>query len=110
MLPNRSLLVPPTSGFVPFSGGGLPDDVLEHEPVARARRRPAPDFAELRAFVPDVLPEASVDPAPHEARAGMSQLAWQPATTLAVRRVEMGVLAAVCGYFTFGLGKVLGLF
>jgi hypothetical protein len=111
MLPNRSLLVPPTSGFVPFSGGGLPDDLLEHEPVARAPRRPAPDVAEARPSVLDRHPEAmSEAAAPLVARPGMRSVAWAPSTTLAVRRVEMGVLAAMCGYFTFGLGKLLGLF
>jgi hypothetical protein len=109
MLPNRSLLVPPTSGFVPFSGGGMPDEVLDHEPVTRVPRRRAPDVAEAPPRVPAVLPEA-LPAIAREARAGMRQVVWQPATTSVVRRVEMGVLAAVCGYFTFGLGKVLGLF
>jgi len=110
MLPNRSLLVPPNSGFVPFSGGGLPDDLLEHEPVARAPRRPAPAVAEARPSAPDLRSESLPEAAPLVVRPGTRSAPWTPSTTLAVRRVEMAVLAAMCGYFTFGLGKLLGLF
>jgi hypothetical protein len=106
MVPNRSLLVPPASGFVPFSGGALSDDVLEHAPPAHALRRRPPEVEDLVEGAADALPEA----VSHAARPGMRQVQWQPKTTVAVRRVEFGVLAAICGYFTFGLGKLLGVF
>jgi hypothetical protein len=97
MLPNRSLWVPPTSGFVPFSpAANVDDDVLESPPAPVSARKPA------------VAHELAPPVAPAE-RHAMRSMAWQPSTTRAVRRVEAAVLAAVCGYFTLGLGKLLGL-
>jgi len=90
MLPNRSLWLPPTSGFVPLgSGGALDDEVLE-APVrpAVARRRP---IAEEAAVADVVAVPAHRGATP----AGVRIQPWQPSTTVAVRRVEMAVLAAV---------------
>jgi len=97
--------LPPTSGFVPLgTGGALEDDV--HEAPARpavARRLPV---AEEAAPV-----DAVAVPAAHDAPHAPARVEpWQPATTLRVRRVEMAVLAAICGYFSMGLVKLLGLF
>jgi hypothetical protein len=105
MLPNRSLWLPPTSGFVPLgSGGALDDEVLE-APVRPAVARRARVAEET--VVPDVVAVPASRSAPH---AAVRVQTWQPSTMLAVRRVEMAVLAAVCGYFSIGLVKLLGLF
>ncbi|HUP08983.1 MAG TPA: hypothetical protein VMU47_17615 [Caldimonas sp.] len=105
MLPNRSLWLPPTSGFVPLgSGGALEGDVLE-PPVRPAVPR-RPPLADEAHPVDTVAAPAKRD-AP---RLAAHIQAWQPATTLQVRRVEMAVLAAICGYFSMGLVKLLGLF
>jgi hypothetical protein len=106
MLPNRSLWLPPTSGFVPLgSGGALDDEVLE-APVRPAVARRA-RVAEETVVPDDVVAVPASRSAPH---AAVRVQTWQPSTTLAVRRVEMAVLAAVCGYFSIGLVKLLGLF
>lgn len=86
MVPNPSLLVRPHSGFVPFSSGGTPVGDLD-EAVAPSANA--------------VLP---VEPPPG---IGFAPAAWEPATSKAARRVEAAVLAAICGYFTFGLGRLL---
>ena len=100
MLPNRSLWVPPTSGFVPLgSAGTLDDDVLEARARPTVARRP---LVEQGA--------TTTSPVRERAAAIASRVQpWQPPTTLLVRRVEMAVLAAVCAYFSIGLVKVLGL-
>jgi hypothetical protein len=96
MLPSRSVWVPPTSGFVPFSPAGVLDDDEVVAPEARVRE-PAP-LAVTRA-----------EPEPVRAVAPFRASVWEPATTRAVRRVEMVVLAGICAYFAFGLGRLLGL-
>jgi hypothetical protein len=85
-----SLIIQPNSGFVPFSGGGTVAGDLDVLPPA-SRHAPAP------AHAADATPKA------------MRSAVWAPASTAHVRSVEMLVLASVCGYFTFGLGKLLGL-
>ena len=91
MLRSPALIVPSTSGFVPFSGGGTIAGELDAEP---------------RSGV--LAPVAS--PWRVERETGGRPAIWEPGTSMSVRRVEMAVLTAVCGYFTFGLGKLLGLF
>jgi hypothetical protein len=90
MLRKSSLLLQPNSGFVPFSGGGTVDEALLDAALARARAK-APTEVESTDL------------------RGMRQMVWMPGTAVRVRGVEMAVIAAICGYFTFGLGKVLGL-
>ena len=86
MLRNPSLLVQPTSGFVPFSTGATVAGDLDQAPARRV----------------DVL-HPGIAPARIERR----QAVWEPATAARSRRVEAAVLVAICGYFTFGLGKLL---
>jgi hypothetical protein len=89
MLRSRSLLVQPTSGFVPFAGGASADGLFDADARAATWAAPAP---------------AATTP-----REGMRRALWAPGSSSHVRRVEAMVLASVCGYFTFGLGKLLGL-
>ena len=105
MLPNRSLWSPPTSGFVPLGSGGALDDDLLEVPVRPAVARRAP-VVEESAIADAVAEPASRAPT----HAHVHVATWQPSTTLAVRRVEMAVLAAICGYFSMGLVKLLGFF
>lgn len=95
MFLNSSLPLAAVSGFVAFDGGGtLP--------------LPAPVRAPAIARAPHVEPAAPVEIAP-ALDAGMPQSAtWQPASSARVRRVEGAVLIAVCGYFAFGVARVLG--
>ena len=86
-----SLIVQPTSGFVPFSGGGTIAGELDVEPS-------------LREWMP-ATPRAAEGPA----ATGMRRTVWTPSSTANVRGVEALVLASVCAYFSFGLGKLLGL-
>jgi hypothetical protein len=104
MLPNRSVWVPPTSGFVPFSPAGAFEDEVLDVPEGRVREP-------VRTPVARPEPEPALDLRPEPARASTPLRAstWRPATTLAVRRVEMAVLAGVCAYFAFGLVRLFGL-
>ena len=82
---STSLFVQPNSGFVPFSGGATHAGDLDVAPIVRGFMAPARQ-GERTLVRPSV---------------------WQPDTPSRVRRVETAVLAAICGYFTFGLGKLL---
>ncbi len=95
MFLKSSLPLAAVSGFVAFDGGGaLPNPVAARVPQVS----PVP-FAE---------PALPVQTAP-EADFGLHQPAtWQPASGARVRRVEGAVLIAICGYFAFGLGRLLG--
>jgi hypothetical protein len=105
MLPNRSIWLPPTSGFVPLGSGGAVDDDLLEAPVRPAVARRAPVVEE------SVVGDRAVAPVARGAVRPASRVhTWEPSTTLVVRRVEMAVLAAVCGYFSMGLVKLLGIF
>jgi hypothetical protein len=86
-----SLIVQPTSGFVPFSGGGTVAGELDVEPHLREWMPAAPRVAGAPAV------------------SGMRRTVWAPGTAAQVRGVEALVLASVCAYFSFGLGKLLGL-
>lgn len=100
MLRKSSLFVQPSSGFVPLSGGGTLDPNLRDAgPMMRARHDQTGEPTS------ESLVEGRV-----ESSIGMWQPAvWSPAAAARVRGAEMVVIAAICGYFTFGLGKVLGL-
>ncbi len=100
MLRKSSLFVQPTSGFVPFSGGGTLDSNLRGaEPMMRA---PHTTHDEVTS---DAHAEVQV-----ESSIGVwTPAVWSPTAAARVRGAEMAVIAAICGYFTFGLGKVLGL-
>jgi len=105
MLPNRSLWSPPTSGFVPLGSAGVLDDEVLEAPARPAVAR--------RALVVEepAIAQAVAQPASRPStHVRMRAATWQPSTTLAVRRVEMAVLAAICGYFSIGLVKLLGFF
>jgi hypothetical protein len=82
---GKSLFIQPTSAFVPFSGGASGE--LELARVA-TQDQPATDWAA------------------HAVR----RTTWEAPAGPGVRRVEMVILASVCGYFTFGLGGLLGLY
>jgi hypothetical protein len=82
---NKSLFIQPNSGFVPFSGAGTADI---DAPVRAVNLQSANDWS------------ASVATRP----------SWEAPAGVGVRRVEMVILASICGYFTFGLGGLLGLY
>ena len=81
---DKSLFIQPASGFVPFAGAA---DVQSHDRSSA----PLNSTADWAAHV--------------QARTG-----WEAPAGVGVRRVEMLILASVCGYFTFGLGGLLGLY
>lgn len=93
MFLKSSLPLAPVSGFVAFDGGG-------------AMPLRAPTRSPVVARVPRLEPAA---PATLPNETGMPQSAtWQPASAGRVRKVEGAVLIAVCGWFAFGIGRVLG--
>ena len=95
MFLKSSLPLAPVSGFVAFDGGG-------------AMPLPAPASAPALARSPRAQPAVTVEVA-RALEIGMPQSAtWQPASAMRVRRVEGAVLIAVCGWFAFGVGRVLG--
>ena len=88
MLRTPSLFGPLNSGFVPFASGAPIDAAAEAETetaevIARAAAAPA---------------AAAVESEPAWPRA-----AWAPASSARIRIAEALVVAAVCGYFAFGL-------
>jgi hypothetical protein len=83
---NKSLFIQPNSGFVPFSGAGATD----LETPARVASQP----------------HSASDWAAH----AQNRATWEAPAGVGVRRVEMVILASICGYFTFGLGGLLGLY
>ncbi len=94
MFLKSSLPLVPVSGFVAFDGGGA-------MPLPAATRAPAVARAPyVERATPAATPSVEI---------GMPQSAtWQPASATRVRRVEGAVLLAVCGYFAFGVGRILG--
>jgi hypothetical protein len=89
---KSSFSLPQTSGFVAFDGGGAAETEVLHR---------APKQADA-VVVPRLEPEL-------EAAAGwQGSRTWQPSTGALVRRVEGLVIAAICGYFAFGLAGLAG--
>ena len=87
MLRTPSIFGPLNSGFVPFASGAPIDATAEAET----------ETAEViaRVSAPTVETIDSVEAAP--------RAAWAPASSARIRVVEALVVAAVCGYFVFGL-------
>jgi hypothetical protein len=86
MFRTPSVLGPLNSGFVPFSSGAPIDTSAEAETakvIARVSATPVVEDFETS----EVAPRA----------------AWAPASSARIRVVEALVVAAVCGYFGFGL-------
>lgn len=81
-----SVFGPLNSGFVPFSSGAPIDAPAEAETakvIARVAAAPAIETFESAEIAP--------------------RAAWAPASSARIRVVEALVVAAVCGYFGFGL-------
>ena len=92
MLRTPSLLGPLNSGFVPFASGAPIDATAEAETAEVIARVSA---------VPAVEPLEAVEAEP--------RAAWAPASSARIRVVEALVVAALCGYFGFGLlGTLFG--
>jgi hypothetical protein len=92
MLRTPSIFGPLNSGFVPFSSGAPIDETTESAEAATAEviaRAAAPATADLQGS--EVAPRT----------------AWAPASSARIRIVESLVVAAVCGYFGFGLLSTL---
>jgi hypothetical protein len=84
MLRTPSILGPLNSGFVPFSPAA--DACVDDEATEVLARAAAP------AAEPVVFAPAPV---------------WAPASSARIRIVEGLVVAAICGYFAFGLLRTL---
>jgi len=91
MFRTPSLLGPLNSGFVDFASGAPIDSLAESETrdvLARVSAAPAVDAgADAREAAPSAV--------------------WAPASSARIRVVEALVLAAVCGYFGFGMARTL---
>lgn len=94
MFLKSSFSLPQASGFVAFDGGGAADTEA---------RRPAP--APISA---DVVVSPRLEPELEVAAEWQGSRTWQPSTGALVRRVEGLVIAAICGYFAFGLAGLAG--
>ncbi len=92
MFLKSSFSLPQISGFVAFDGGGAADTEV---------RQRAPKQADA-VVVPRLEPELEA------AVEWQGSRIWQPSTGMLVRRVEGLVIAAVCGYFAFGLAGLAG--
>jgi len=89
MLRTPSIFGPLNSGFVPFASGAPIDETT----AADAETETAEVIARVSA--PTVETIDTVEAAP--------RAAWAPASSARIRVVEALVVAAVCGYFVFGL-------
>lgn len=88
------LFVQPVSGFIARSPKG----------------DPAPPGTTPDRFVEITRPLAADRPAVTWATHINERPTWNSSAGANARRVEMVMLASVCGYFAFGLGGALGLF
>jgi hypothetical protein len=94
MFRTPSLFGPLNSGFVDFSSGAPIDSLAESEArdvLARVSAAPAVDIVE-------------------KANEAAPSAVWAPASSARIRVVEALVLAAICGYFGFGLARTLAGF
>ena len=92
MLRTPSIFGPLNSGFVPFSAAA-PVDALADDAIA----------AEAAiAETAEVVARAAASPA-REAPLAEPLAPWQPASSARIRLVEGAVIAAICGYFAWGL-------
>lgn len=99
MLRTSSFLGPLNSGFVPFSSAAPGDALVDGETdVAESHA------AEAEAV--EVVARAAAAPTVeiHEHR---TRAVWAPASSARIRVVEGLVVAAICGYFGFGLLRTL---
>jgi hypothetical protein len=95
MLRTSSFFGPLNSGFVPFASGAPVDTPAElDDVVAETAEAEAAEVVARAAATPAAVPHAQVTP-------------WAPASSARIRVVEAAVLAAICGYFGWGLLKTL---
>jgi hypothetical protein len=99
MLLKSVLSLPQASGFMAFDGGGIADPEVQ---------RPAPKSADV--VTPRLEPELVrvAEPAHEVSSDWHGSRTWQPSTGVLVRRAEAVVIAAICGYFAFGLAGLAG--
>jgi len=95
MLRTSSVLGPLNSGFVPFASAAPVDAPAELDDVsAETAGAEAAEVVARAAAMPVAPPHAEVTP-------------WAPASSARIRIVEGAVLAAICGYFGWGLLRTL---
>jgi hypothetical protein len=102
MLRTPSIFGPQNSGFVPFASGAPMDAPVDVDPAHDAEAALEVDAA---ARADAVIARAAAPLAPsldHEPRG-----AWAPTSSARIRLVEALVLASICGYFGFGLVRML---
>jgi len=96
MLRTPSILGPLNSGFVPFSPAA-PVDALADDAIA----------AEAAiAETAEVVARAAATPL-SEAPLAEPVAPWAPSSSASIRLVEGAVIAAICGYFAWGVLRTL---
>ena len=86
------------SGFVPFASAAPVDTPAElDDVVAESAEAEAAEVVARAAAAPVALPDRQAAP-------------WVPASSARIRVVEGAVLAAICGYFGWGLLRTLAGF
>jgi len=101
MLRTPSYLGPLNSGFVPDTPAA-PVDALADDAIAAESAIAETEAAEVVA--------RAAAPALVESPARAPLTPWEPASSARIRIVEGVVLAAVCGYFAWGLVRTLAGF
>jgi hypothetical protein len=95
MLRTSSFFGSLNSGFVPFaSGAPIATPAELDDVVAATAEAEAAEVVARAAAAPVRMPHAEVTP-------------WAPASSARIRVVEGAVLAAICGYFGWGLLRTL---
>ena len=98
MLRTSSLLGRVNSGFVPFSSAAPVDALADHD-VADADTS---DLAGAEAEAAEVVARAAAAPVGDLVPHAVAE-PWAPVSSARIRVVEAAVLAAICGYFGWGL-------
>ena len=102
MLRTSSFLRPVSSGFVPFSTAAPGDAVVDADADVDA------NAVELdgRAEAAEVVARAAA-PLAAETIERRALAVWMPASSRRIRLVEGAVVAAICGYFAYGLLRTI---
>jgi len=96
MLRTPSIFGPLNSGFVPQSPAAAVDALADDAIAAEA----------AIAETAEVVARAAATPA-SEAPLAEPLAPWVPASSIGIRVVEGAVIAAICGYFAWGLVRTL---
>jgi hypothetical protein len=105
MLRTSSFFGPLNSGFVPFASAA-PVDAFADRDIGDAADVESADLESAEAEAAEVVARAAAASVADQVPHAVTQ-PWAPASSARIRIVEGTVLAAICGYFGWGLLRTL---